>query len=94
MSGNFTEPLLTAREVTEILRIDQSTIYKWADEGRLPYIDLGVGKKRCLRFKLADIKALVESRTVDNGARLKSEQNFVINKVGVVASPRKGGKNG
>jgi|GEM_PF-2622664 len=86
------ERLLTVRQVAERLALDESTVYKWADEGRLPYIDLGVAQKRCLRFKLEHLMALVESRTVDNGNSLKSAPESVINnKEGVATSPQKGG---
>jgi excisionase family DNA binding protein len=89
------ERLLTVKQVAERLALDESTVYKWADEGRIPYVDLGKGKKRCLRFKLEHLMALVESRTVDNGNLLQSAQGFVINKgKGVAASPRKGGQDG
>ena len=55
------DSLLTVREVAELLRIDESTVYKWADGKRLPYIDLGKGKKRCLRFQKKDIENLIIS---------------------------------
>ncbi len=32
-------------EVAEMLSVAVNTIYKWADEGRIHYVDLGDGKK-------------------------------------------------
>jgi len=62
---NYSEKLLTARQVAEFLSIDESTVYKWADQGRLCYVDLGKdGGKRCLRFRKPDIEKLIEESLV------------------------------
>lgn len=56
--------LLNAKEVAEILNIDESTVYKWVDQRRIDYIDLGRRSgKRCLRFLLSDIKKLIEENS-------------------------------
>ena len=60
------EKLLTAKQVAEILSLNESTIYKWVDQKRLSYIDLGkdgVGK-RCLRFRKEDLQKLIEEKFV------------------------------
>ena len=36
-----TRPLLTALEVQELLHIDRSTVYRMAEDGRLPAIRVG-----------------------------------------------------
>jgi len=57
--------LLTVRQVADLLSIDESTVYKWADQGRLVYVDLGKnGGKRCLRFRQLDIEKLIEESLV------------------------------
>ena len=62
------ENLLTVKEVAGLLRIDESTVYKWADQRRLAFIDLGKEKgKRCLRFRQKDIDKLIEQKLVVNG---------------------------
>jgi len=62
---NNPEKLLTARQVAEMLSIDESTVYKWADQGRLVYVDLGKeGGKRCLRFRRPDLEKLIEESLV------------------------------
>lgn len=59
------EKLLTAKEVAELLSIDESTVYKWVDQGRLSYVDLGKRDgKRCIRFRLKDMEQLVASKLV------------------------------
>jgi excisionase family DNA binding protein len=59
------ERLLTAQELAEIFSIDESTVYKWAGQKRLPYIDFGKnGGKRCLRFRKKDIEKLIEEKLV------------------------------
>lgn len=62
------ESLLTAKDVAELLKINESTVYKWADQGRLKYVDLGKeGGKRCLRFRKNDLEELIEKKLVENG---------------------------
>ena len=58
------DKLLTAKEVAELLSIDESTVYKWVDQRRLSYIDLGSRWcKRCLRFRRSEIEKLVEEKS-------------------------------
>ena len=74
------ERLLKVKEVAELLSVDESTVYKWADQGRLCYVDLGKDNgKRCLRFREKDLEKLIEKN-------LKS--SHTMDKV--VASLRKG----
>ena len=62
------EKLLTAKEVAELLSIDETTVYKWADQRRLVFIDLGrEGGNRCLRFMESDLKELLAERRVAKG---------------------------
>jgi|GEM_PF-7119165 len=73
------EKLLTVAELAEILSIDESTVYKWADQGRIAYIDLGRGKKRCLRFRKSDVRQLIENSLVNNSQLLKTKPKVGIN---------------
>jgi excisionase family DNA binding protein len=45
------EPLLTARELADILNVSANTVLDWAQEGRLPYFKLG----RAVRFSQAEV---------------------------------------
>lgn len=45
-------PLLTAKDVAEQLQVAVSTVYLWAEQGRLPHICLAQGaRRRCIRFR-------------------------------------------
>ena len=60
------ERLLTVKEVAILLSIDKSTVYKWADQKRLSYIDLSKENagKRCLRFRREDLHKLIKEKLV------------------------------
>lgn len=51
-----TERYLSSSEVTEILRVDPSTLWRWSKRSYLVPISIG-GKKR---YKYSDIKNLLE----------------------------------
>ena len=51
--------LMTVEEVAKYLRAQQSTIYTWAKEGKLPGIKIG----RFWRFQKEDINEWLEERT-------------------------------
>lgn len=58
------EKLLTAKEAAEKLSVSISAIYKWIDERRIPYVDLGAeGRKRCIRFRETDLEKEVKEKT-------------------------------
>jgi excisionase family DNA binding protein len=57
MSQGATRPLLTALEVQELLHIDRSTVYRMAEDGRLPAIRVG----RSWRFPADLIEALLDA---------------------------------
>jgi excisionase family DNA binding protein len=48
--------LLTTSEVAELFRVDQSTIRRWIDEGRIASITLPGGRKR---YRRSDIEAIL-----------------------------------
>ena len=57
MSQGAARPLLTALEVQELLHIDRSTVYRMAEDGRLPAIRVG----RSWRFPADRIEALLDA---------------------------------
>jgi excisionase family DNA binding protein len=56
-SQGLARPLLTALEVQELLHIDRSTVYRMAEDGRLPAIRVG----RSWRFPADRIEALLDA---------------------------------
>ena len=54
------EPLLTAAEVAEFLRVDKTTIYRLASRADLPSIEVA---PRVLRFRPEDIRQFLQRRT-------------------------------
>lgn len=52
----LTEPLLTVKQVAEYLQLKESTIYSWAQDGRIPAIKIG----RTWRFRRADLDAWLQ----------------------------------
>ena len=60
--------LLTAGEVAQQLRLRRSVIYQAARDGRLRPVVLWTGKRRrLLRFKAADIEALIAGSAPPSG---------------------------
>ncbi len=58
------EKLLTVKDAAEKLNVSVSAIYKWIDEHRIPYVDLGYeGKRRCVRFRENDLEKEIRGRT-------------------------------
>lgn len=45
------ERLMTARQVSELLEVNPSTIYQWVHLGLIPYVKLG----KCVRFKKTEL---------------------------------------
>jgi len=59
------EPLLTARQVAQILNVQVVTVYAASAAGRIPSVRLWEGRRRALvRFRREDIEALVRDRLV------------------------------
>jgi excisionase family DNA binding protein len=56
--GAVSGPLLTAREVAELLRVSAETVLRWTRRGELPAIRLPSG---ALRFREADLEACLEA---------------------------------
>lgn len=54
------EPLLTARELAELLGLSASTVLDWFEAGRLPGFKLG----RAVRFRESEVEAWLEAQRV------------------------------
>lgn len=46
MKQGTPSPLLTTREVAAYFRVDDATIRRWADDGRLPHFRTPGGRRR------------------------------------------------
>lgn len=57
--GSLTEPLLTAVEAAELLRVPRSTLYELVRSRHLPHIRVG----RALRFTRADLASWISDNT-------------------------------
>jgi excisionase family DNA binding protein len=50
------EDLLTPTEVAELCRTSKTTVFRWADDGRLPILRLS---DKVIRFRRADVEAFI-----------------------------------
>lgn len=55
----MTEPLLTARQLAEVLGLSASTILDWFEADRIPGFKLG---GRVVRFRLSEVEAWLEEQ--------------------------------
>jgi excisionase family DNA binding protein len=49
---------LTVQEVTRMLKVGRTTVYRWMREGRLPWRELASGGGR--RFRRSDVERLLQ----------------------------------
>ena len=61
--------LLTVRETASVLRLSQSAIRSWILQRRIPFVKL---HNKAIRFRRADIDALVASSVVPVGEKAVS----------------------
>ena len=57
------DSLITVQEMAKYLKVEESTIYAWAKEGKLPGIKMG----RFWRFKKKDINKWMEEKKKRGG---------------------------
>ena len=57
--------IMTIKEVSELLRVKEKTLYQWAELGQIPCIKMN----GCLRFDLDDIQRWVKSCRKDTEKR-------------------------
>lgn len=67
--------LLTAREVAQLLRIHEKTVYQWSLDGTLPAIRIGQGRRQVVRFNPAAIEALTRTPSADALFDKRSDAN-------------------
>jgi len=48
---------MTAKEISLLLKIHPSTIYKWVKRNAFPFFRVG---EKCVRFRRADIESFIE----------------------------------
>lgn len=65
--SEFTERLLTRQEAAAFLNVKESTLASWhsTQKYHIPLIKIG----RCARYRLSDLLAFVERRTVNRVGR-------------------------
>jgi excisionase family DNA binding protein len=56
------ETLLSVKQVAEYLQLNQTTIYAWAQQGKLPAIKVG----RSWRFRRKDLEAWLDENMHGN----------------------------
>lgn len=62
----MTEPMITARQVAEMLGVSIYTVYRLKDKpGGLPAYKVA----RCIRFKPAEVEAYIAAQTVELAAK-------------------------
>jgi excisionase family DNA binding protein len=54
----LTIPLVTAEEVAAVLKVSPKSVYRWAQQGRLPAFREG----RLIRFRESDVEAFIRER--------------------------------
>ena len=65
MTKNPTNQLVNRHEAAQFLGVAENTLAVWATNKRynLPYVKIG----RCVRYKLSDLNAFIEKRTLSGG---------------------------
>lgn len=63
------EKLLTPKQLSELLQVDQSTVYWWSHTGFVPHIKLG----KLVRFQEAEVEEWVKQRTRQGRKTMKFE---------------------
>lgn len=61
------EKLLTAKQLSELLQVDLSTVYLWTHTEFIPHYRLG----RAVRFREKDVEAWLEKRRQKGRTALK-----------------------
>jgi excisionase family DNA binding protein len=64
MGGNMDQnALLNVKQVAQYLQLKESTIYSWAQDGKIPAIKIG----RTWRFRRADLESWLERHLKGEG---------------------------
>lgn len=62
----FEDRLVTIREAMHLLSVGSTTLYKFAKLGKLSPVRFG---RRCTRFRLSEVQALIGPSTGTGGAK-------------------------
>jgi excisionase family DNA binding protein len=72
------EALLNIKEVAEFLRVNVTTVYTWAQNGRLPAIKVG----KSWRFRRVDLETWLDKNRrdveYDTRYRMRNEQKEIV----------------
>jgi excisionase family DNA binding protein len=66
------QEFLTAKEVSRLLKIHPSTIYKWVKRDAFPFFRVG---EKCVRFRKADIESFIEKGR-EQGLRYRKKRHY------------------
>jgi len=61
------EKLLTPKQLSELLQVDQSTVYKWSHMEFIPHVKLG----KAVRFVEKDVEEWLRKRMSQGRARFR-----------------------
>lgn len=65
------EPLLTTNQACELLGISRSSIFRWREQGEVPYYR--VGSDQIIRYKRSEIENYMRKRKIEARDRASSE---------------------
>ncbi len=71
----MTEPLLTARELAELLGVSTDTLLRWTRAGKVPALRLPGG---AIRYRPDAIEAWLAERAVDRSDSLKGTIEAIV----------------
>jgi excisionase family DNA binding protein len=66
------EKLLTVKELSVLLGVTPTCVYRWLGESRLPAVRFS---KRCIRFRESDVQELLQ-QLADAGRRTPGNSQF------------------
>ncbi len=61
------DKLLTPKQLSELLQVDQSTVYWWSHTGFIPHIKIG----KLVRFKEVEVEEWVKQRSRQGRKQIK-----------------------
>ena len=70
------ERFLTPKQLSELLQVDQSTVYLWTHTEFIPHYKLG----RCVRFVEKDVSDWLQKRRQSGRATLKYTVSDLVNR--------------
>ncbi len=62
LAHDETDRLLTIKEVSELTQLAVGSLYRLSSEQRIPTVHLS---RRCIRFRLSDLRRWIEEHTQD-----------------------------